>query len=91
MANKSASEDWKRTLDAGLMLKSNSLITFVDWESNRKTDDNWKVLVTRKRPELTKKISNDTLFYDKLLSLNVFNKRAVETFKVNQTVHFFME
>ena len=75
-------KDWKKVVEEDLIAKSSSLKTYADWERCRKARDNWKELLCKNRPDLTKTISVDEPLYDKLLSLQVFNKRTLETMKV---------
>lgn len=87
MASKVTKKDWKVILEEDLCAKSCLITTYTAWEKNR--DQDWKNLLIKSRPELTKSMSNEVTFYDMLQSMNVFNKRTIESIKVG-LAHVFL-
>jgi hypothetical protein len=87
MAIKVTKKDWKAILEEELCAKSCPVRTYREWESRRNAD--WKTLLIKNRPDLTRSMSNEVTFYDMLQSMNVFNKRTIESIKVGH-IHFYV-
>jgi hypothetical protein len=74
-------EECKRKLSNQFRMKNSAVsLTYEQWLSNREGD--WKRILIKKRPELTKAISNDIVFFDMLRSKDIFNKSQLERFRL---------
>jgi hypothetical protein len=89
MVSRVSRKDWRVDLEEELGTRSIRIKTYPEWEHNRKED--WKNLLIKCRPDLTKSMSNEEAFYNELLSHRVFNKRTIESIKVELAFFCFDE
>jgi len=63
----------------------NAFYTYSEWEAKRR--DDWQRIISQKLPELGKSIAVESGLFTYLQSKAVFDRRTIETFKVNSFLH----